>query len=131
MGNNSAAQVFAIADHLLSGKVFAARGDKDAARRELELAVAAQDQLDYDEPAIFPWPVRESLGAHLLLSGDPISAERVFRDDLARTPNNPRSLLGLAESLKARGRYFDADEVRRQFETRWSGADIKLRLEEF
>ncbi len=131
MGNNSAAQVFAIADHLLSGKVFAARGDKDAARRELELAVAAQDQLDYDEPAVFPWPVRETLGAHLLLSGDSTAAEKVFREDLAKTPNNPRSLLGLAESLKARGRYFDAGEVRRQFETRWSGADVKLRLEEF
>lgn len=131
MGNNTAGQVFAIADHLLSGKVFAARGDNAAARRELELAVAAQDALDYDEPPPFPWPVRETLGAHLLRSGDTVAAERVFREDLARTPNNPRSLFGLAETLKARGRQFDSDEVRRQFDKSWAGADFKLRIEEF
>jgi tetratricopeptide (TPR) repeat protein len=131
MGNNTAGQVFTIADHLFSGKVFAARGDNAAARKELELAVAAQDALDYDEPPAFPWPVREALGAHLLRSGDALAAENVFREDLVKTPNNPRSLFGLAESLKARGRHFDAEEVRRQFESRWAGADMKLRIEEF
>jgi tetratricopeptide (TPR) repeat protein len=46
MGNNSTGKVLAIADHLLSGKVFSARGDHAGARRELELAVAAQDPRD-------------------------------------------------------------------------------------
>jgi tetratricopeptide (TPR) repeat protein len=131
MGNNTAGQVFGVADHLLSGKVFAARGDDASARRELELTVAAQDGLDYDEPPAFPWPVRESLGAHLLRSGDAVAAERVFREDLLKNPNNPRSLFGLAETLKARGRHYDAGEVMRQFEASWSGADMKLRIEEF
>ena len=131
MGNNKAAQVFKIADHLLSGKIFAARGDNDAARRELEMAIKAQDQLEYDEPSAFPWPVREALGAHLLRAGDPAAAETIFRQDLTRTPNNPRSLYGLSESLKARGRHFDSAEALKQFETRWAGADIKLRIEDF
>jgi tetratricopeptide (TPR) repeat protein len=131
MGNNTAAKVFAIADHLLSGKVFAARGDAEGARRELELAVKSQDELEYDEPAAFPWPVREALGAQLLLAGDAAGAEKVFREDLVRTPNNPRSLFGLSESLKARGRHFDAGEIQKQFEARWAGADLKLRIEDF
>ena len=131
LGNNSTGRVLAIADHLLSGKVLEARGDNAAARRELELAVAAQDQLDYDEPPPFPWPVREALGAHLLRTGDAAAAEKVFREDLVRNPNNPRSLFGLAESLKARGRYADADEVRKEFNVRWAGADVKLTIEDF
>jgi tetratricopeptide (TPR) repeat protein len=131
MGNNSAGKIFAIADHLLSGRIFAMRGDAESARKELELAVKAQDDLDYDEPPAFPWPVREALGGQLLRAGDSAGAEKVFREDLARTPNNPRSLFGLAESLKARGRHFEAGEIQKQFEARWTGADLKLRIEDF
>jgi tetratricopeptide (TPR) repeat protein len=131
MGNNSAGKVLAIADHLLSGRVFAARGDAEGAKRELEMAVKAQDDLDYGEPPAFPWPVREALGAQLLRAGDAAGAEKAFRDDLVRTPNNPRSLFGLIECLKARGRHFEAGEVQKQFEARWQGADMKLRIEDF
>jgi tetratricopeptide (TPR) repeat protein len=130
-GNNSTGQVLAVADHLLSGRIFVARGDNAAARRELELAVAAQDRLDYDEPPPFPWPVREALGAHLLRTGDPVAAEKVFREDLVKNPNNPRSLFGLAEALRARGRYADSDEVRKRFQQHWSSADFKLALDDF
>jgi tetratricopeptide (TPR) repeat protein len=130
-GNNSTGQVLAVADHLLSGRIFAARGDNAAARRELELAVAAQDRLDYDEPPPFPWPVREALGAHLVRTGDPAAGEKVFREDLVKNPNNPRSLFGLAEALRARGRYADSDEARKRFQQHWSSADFKLVLDDF
>jgi Tfp pilus assembly protein PilF len=87
--------------------------------------------LAYDEPPAFPWPVREALGAQLLRAGDAAGAEKVFREDLVRTPNNPRSLFGLAESLKARERYAEATEVRKQFEAAWASADTTLKIEEF
>jgi tetratricopeptide (TPR) repeat protein len=131
MGNNKGADVLAVADHLLAGKIAAARGDGATARRELEEAVKIQDTLAYDEPPAFPWPVREALGAQLLRAGDAAGAERVFREDLVRTPNNPRSLFGLAESLKARERYAEAAEVRRQFDAAWANADTTLKIEEF
>jgi tetratricopeptide (TPR) repeat protein len=131
MGQNSAGKVFKVGEHLLSGKIFAARGDNVEAKKQLELAVKAQDDLEYDEPPAFPWPVREALGAFLLRSGDAAGAEKVFREDLVRTPNNPRSLFGLAEALKAKGRHFDAEEVRKQFQARWAGADVTLRIEDF
>lgn len=131
MGNNTGAAVFPIAEHVLAARIAAARGDNATARSEFEQAVAAQDQLAYDEPPAFPWPVREALGAQLFLAGDPTAAEKVFRDDLVHTPNNPRSLFGLSESLKAKGRHADAAEIRKQFDTAWAGADTKLRLEDF
>jgi tetratricopeptide (TPR) repeat protein len=130
-GNDAVGQVFSIADHLLSGKIFAARGDNAAARKEFEFAVKAQDDLDYDEPPAFPWPVRETLAAHLLRTGDALGAEKIFREDLIKTPNNPRSLWGLKESQKARGRHFDASETQKQFEARWTNADQQLRIEDF
>ena len=58
-------------------------------------AVAVQDTLKYDEPQDWFFPVRESLGGVLLMSGDAKGAEQVFRDDLARNLRNPRSLFGL------------------------------------
>jgi tetratricopeptide (TPR) repeat protein len=131
MGNNTAGAVMAIGAHLLAGKIAAARGDGATARRELEAAVAAQDALVYDEPPAFPWPAREALGAHLLRSGDPAAAEKVFREDLVKMPNNPRSLLGLAESLAARGKPTEAEQVRKEFAARSAGADMKLRVEDF
>jgi tetratricopeptide (TPR) repeat protein len=131
MGNNTAATVFPIAEHYLVARIATARGDAASTRRELEQAVQLQDDLAYDEPPAFPWPVREALGAHLLLAGNPGAAEKVFRDDLRHTPNNPRSLFGLSESLKARNRHADAAEIRKQFDTAWAGADVKLRIEDF
>jgi len=58
-----------------------------------------------------------------------VGAERVFREELARRANAPRALFGLAESLRARGRQFDADEMRRQFQGGWAGGE--LRVDEF
>ena len=43
----------------------------------------------------------------------------------------PRSLLGLAESLEAQGRTADAAWARAQFDAAWKDADTKLRLEDF
>jgi tetratricopeptide (TPR) repeat protein len=131
MGNNTGATVFAVAGHMLDGKILAARGDAAGARTELEKAVKAYDELAYDEPTAFPWPAREALGAQLLRSGDGVAAEKVFRDDLAKTLNNPRSLYGLSESLKARGKHYEAGEVDKQLAERWKGADITLRIEDF
>ena len=85
--------------------------------------MAAADKVPYDEPPVFFYPVRESLGAALLLSGKAQEAERVFREDLVRHPRNPRSLFGLHESLakqnKAeRGRRVGDARVRRGVEGR-------------
>ena len=73
---------------------------------------------------------RESLGRALLANRDPAGAERVFREDLARNPDNPRSLLGLSESLKSQGKTEEAGEVRKKFEAAWKDADGKLTLDD-
>ena len=87
-------------------------------------------RLAYDEPPAWYYPVRESLGASLLLAGDAPGAEAVFREGLRRSPNNGRMLFGLLESLKAQGKTDQAAWVEQEFKTAWNGADIQLRLKD-
>jgi len=89
-------------------------------------AVEVQDRLNYDEPPDWYYPVRESLGGALLRAGRPAEAETVFRADLERNPRNPRSLFGLAESLRAQKKAADAAWVRAAFEGAWRDADTQL-----
>jgi tetratricopeptide (TPR) repeat protein len=122
-------QVMHIADDVLSARIAAAKGDKSAAVTLLRDAVANQDQLKYNEPPDWYYQVRESLGGMLLQTGDVRGAEQVFREDLQRNPRNPRSLFGLAESLKRQGREYDASWVQKQFDMAWQGADVTLTVE--
>lgn len=93
-------------------------------------AVDLQDKLAYDEPPAWYYPIRESLGAALLLSGDAAGAEQVFRDGLQRSPHNGRMLFGLLESLKAQKKTAAAVWVEREFRTAWKGADLPLKLQD-
>jgi hypothetical protein len=128
-GLESARSVLALAAVVLDARVAAARGAPADAIRLWTTAVAAADKLPYDEPPVFFYPVRESLGAALVLAGKPQEAERVFRQDLARHPRNARSLFGLFESLTRQGRKADAEWVKRAFDEAWQGADTTLTIE--
>ena len=90
---NHSWQIFHIANDVLAARIAAARGDKPAAIELLRDAVATQDQLLYDEPADWYYPVRESLGGMLLQTGDAKAAEQVFREDLE--PESAQSAIAL------------------------------------
>jgi hypothetical protein len=53
-------------------------------------------------------------------------AERVYRDDLERHPENGWSLFGLARSLELQGKADEVRRVRARFEKAWVDADVKL-----
>jgi len=128
--NNKTKDVFTIARDALGAKIAIVRKDFPAAVTLLREAVNVQDSLNYNEPPDWLYPERESLGAALLLKGDAVEAEQVFRDDLARMPRNPRSLFGLSSSLKAQKRDYDAQFVDKQFQDAWKKADTQLRVED-
>jgi hypothetical protein len=122
------ADTLAVSARWLAGKVAGASGDPRTMIRELESAAAAEDAIPYMEPSFWPLPVRPTLGAALLRSGEPAKAEQVFREDLQRWPRNGWGLQGLERSLRAQGRTEQADEVKRQFAEAWSRADVALEL---
>ena len=128
--NNLTRNILKIADDVLGAKIAVADKDYMAAIPLLRDAVAIQDNLKYGEPPDWYFPVRESLGAALLISGNAAEAEKVFREDLERNPRNGRSLFGLRESLKALGRTYDAQFVEQQFEAAWKNADTQLKLQD-
>jgi tetratricopeptide (TPR) repeat protein len=123
-------QIFHIANDVLAARIASVRGEKPAAIELLRDAVATQDQLLYDEPADWYYPVRETLGGMLLQTGDAKGAEQTFREDLNRNPRNPRSLFGLEQALRRQNRDYDASWVKQQFDSAWQGADVELKVED-
>lgn len=128
--NNKAKDILKIAENALGAKIALAKKDTSGAISLLHDAVVIQDGLKYGEPADWFYPVRESLGAALLMTGDSAAAEKVFREDLDRNPRNPRSLFGLQQSLLQQKRDYDAGFVRKQFDASWKGGTQALKLDD-
>jgi tetratricopeptide (TPR) repeat protein len=124
--NNKAKDILKISEDVLGAKIAMARKDYAQAISLLTAAVAIQDTLKYGEPPDWFFPVRESLGAALLINGDAAAAEKVFRADLDRNPRNPRSLYGLQQALKAQNKNYDAGFVEAEFRDSWKGGDVKV-----
>ena len=128
--NNKAKDIMKIAKDVVGAKIAIAKKDNKGAIVMLREAVAIQDTLKYGEPPDWFFPVRESLGAALLLNGDAAGAEKVFREDLDRNPRNPRSLWGLRQALLQQKRDYDAGFVQKQFDASWEGGSAALKLDD-
>jgi tetratricopeptide (TPR) repeat protein len=128
---NTAGQLFAVAKPLLEGKLAWAAGDRPGSISSFRTAVVADDALYYDEPPAWYYPVRETLGAALLQTGDAVEAERVFREDLKMNPGNGRSLFGVWKSLEAQGKKPEAERARAQFLRVWAVSDVVLQIAQF
>jgi tetratricopeptide (TPR) repeat protein len=126
LGNNSGAGILAVAMPMVEGEILVREGKLDAGFAALREAVEAEDALRYDEPPGWILPVRHALGANLMAHGRHAEAEQVYRDDLARLPNNGWSLFGLADALARLGKNTEAREVRAQFATIWREADVQI-----
>lgn len=126
MGRNSVASILKVASEMVAGEVEYRRGNYSVAFNHLREAVRLDDALSYDEPWGWVQPVRHALGALLLEQGHSTEAERVYRRDLERHPNNGWSLHGLAECLRRTGRTSEALHYENLFAKAWARADIKL-----
>jgi len=118
--------VMQVATHELMGDIAYRKGDFAGAVQHYRVAAELQDGLRYTEPAYWNKPVRHDLGAALLGASQAAEAERVYREDLAKFPDNGWSLYGLAASLDAQGKSAEAAEVRTRLAAAWSKADVEL-----
>lgn len=114
-----------VSREVLQAAIARVYGDQPAELSALRRAVAAQDKLGRSEPPSFFFPVRESLGGALLRAAQYTEAERTFREDLIRNPDNPRSLFGLARALDRLGNV-EAADAERNFKSAWAHADVLL-----
>jgi tetratricopeptide (TPR) repeat protein len=120
-----------IAVHMLAGEIALRSGDAAVAADHFRAAAAIEDEMLYDEPPLWFFPVRHSLGRALLEAGDAAAAEAAYRQDLARFRENGWSLYGLALALEAQGKAEEAAAVRARFEEAWADADVRLRWSRF
>ena len=128
---NTTKTLMQIASGVLDGELAAASSDFRQAREHLNRALGIEQNLTYDEPPPFYFPVRQALGAVELLAGDAAAAVNTYRADLSVFPRNGWSLFGLAEALEALGKSEEAVSVRRELKTAFQHADIELRASRF
>jgi tetratricopeptide (TPR) repeat protein len=120
-----------VAAHALRGEIALRRNRASVAVREWR--AAAELSGDARVPAVARWyyPFQHSLGKAWLAAGRPEEAERAYRDDLARFPENGWSLFGLAQALEGRGQSAAAAAVRERFARAWRDADVALTASRF
>lgn len=126
MAINPAEKVLRIAEHMLEGEIAFRRDHIDAAIEQLQRAIVIEDDLQYMEPPDWVQPVRHTLGAVLVNEKRWAEAERVYRADLERWPENGWSLHGLAKCLKAQGREEEYAAVQKRFLDAWRRADVSI-----
>jgi tetratricopeptide (TPR) repeat protein len=124
--NNKAADLLAIADQMLEGEILFREGKVKEAIAALKKAVAREDKLRYGEPPDWYVPARHSLGAILLDDKQAEAAEKVYREDLRRWPDNGWSLHGLAQTLEVLGKKAEAAKVSQRFREVWKRADVRI-----
>jgi predicted Zn-dependent protease len=120
-----------IAVRALSGEIATRQGDVDAGISHFHEAAKIEDAGLYFEPPKWYYPIRHSLGAALLKAGRNSDAEKVYREDLRRFPENGWSLFGLAQALWAQGKSTEAAAAEARFRRAWSSSDVTLTASRF
>ena len=100
-------------------------------KQQFTTAIQLEDQLPYMEPPFWHHPVRQIYGATLLKAGRAADAEKTYREDLERHPENGWSLYGLLASLRAQGKSEEANAAEKRFRDVWRLADITLTASRF
>jgi len=121
--SNRAKNVAEVAQEVLAGEIASASGDRKTAIEKFTHAVRLEDALIYEEPPMWYAPVRERLATELLAAGRRDEAVTTYREDLRINPDNPRSLYGLAQTMKAMGRVDESARLDREFRQVWRYAD--------
>jgi tetratricopeptide (TPR) repeat protein len=120
-----------VARAILAARIAASERHDAAAVDALTQAVAAEDRLTRIEPGGWFFPVRDLLGAQLLIAGLAREAERVYREDLGRNPGSGWALYGLAAAQRAQGHMRAAGLTQQEFANAWKHADVRLEASAF
>jgi tetratricopeptide (TPR) repeat protein len=130
-GANRLRDLVRVAAPIVAARIAASEYAATDAVTALERAVEAEDRLAAAQPPDWFFPVRDLLGAQLLIAGHALEAEGVYREDLRRNPGNGWALYGLAAALRAQGRDRAAAASAREFAVAWKSADVRLSASAF
>ena len=125
-GVTSAKEPIAIAAQELEATIAARGGDRKKANELYRKAADREAAMLYTEPPAYPRPVVEGWGNVALALGDYATAEKAYREALAREPGSGRAYFGIAASLDGLGRAGEAQEARAHAAKAWAKADANL-----
>ena len=125
-GQNTLREVLAVATRVAAARIAVSEGRQPEALRDLREAVRLEDDLAYDEPSDWFFPVRHVLGAELLRAGMAGEAERVYREELTRQPHDGWALRGFAQALGAEGRCAEARAAKTRFRDAWKHSTVAI-----
>jgi hypothetical protein len=125
-GVTSAKEPIAIAAQELAATIAARGGDRKKAYELYRKAADREAAMLYTEPPAYPRPVVEGWGNVALALGDYATAEKAYREALAREPGSGRAYFGIAASLDGLGRAGEAQEARANAAKAWAKADANL-----
>ena len=128
-GNNSAGAILAIVHWRVLSRIALRRGGTEQAVEFARLAVEMEDLLNYDEPPGWYVYSRPTLGAALMLNGQPKVALDAFTDNLKLHPNDSLSLFGAWQALKVLGLPVEAEKAHKEFLQQWLRPDQLPSLE--
>ncbi len=120
--------VLQVAGDVVLARAAQAEDDQKTAVEVLKKAAAAQDTIPYMEPPFWYYPVRQSLGAALLATGQPVEAEKEFQMALEREQRSAWALYGLKEAAKAKGDALAEQKASDELAKAWRGDPGMLTL---
>jgi len=125
MGKKDAAVMAAERSKFVDGAI--ANGyDRKKANELYRKAADREAAMLYTEPPSYPRPVTEGWANVALATGDFATAEKAYREALAREPGSGRAYFGLSASLDGLGKTAEANDTRAKAAKAWSHADQNL-----
>ncbi len=122
----SAKEPLGIAAQELEATIAARGGDHKKAYELYAKAANREANIMYTEPPSYPRPVVEGWANVALALGDFATAEKGYREALAREPGSGRAFFGLAASLEGQGKSAEARTARDRAAKAWANADATL-----
>src|SRR5262245_24518495 len=110
----------------LEAAIAARGGDRKKGYELFRKAADREAALLYTEPPSYPRPVVEGFANGALALGDYSTAEKAYREALAREPGSGRAYFGLAASLDGLGNAAEARAARQRAAKAWAAADPDL-----
>ncbi len=110
----------------LEATIAARGGDRKKGYELFRKAADREAALLYTEPPSYPRPAVEGFANVALALGDHATAEKAYREALAREPGSGRAYFGLAAALEGLGNTSDASSARQRAAKAWAAADADL-----
>ena len=124
--SNSVQDILLVATNVLGAELAVASGEIEKAIALYQLAIIAEDDLNYMEPPEWRFPVRRELGSLLLKLGRAQEATMIFWEDLRRHPENGWALHGVVKGTSQTKDLEEMQQAADRFKKAWEHSDTEL-----